>query len=110
MSTVSLPSYIAPSLNRIPSYTAEPGNFEHRIALGDRLRIRPSGNFIKESKGGGVRLRLSSQEENIALPLYGASDVVEGVVELSKPEGVTSVEVQESHYCAPFYFSQRYLN
>ncbi|KAF8903178.1 hypothetical protein CPB84DRAFT_1814790 [Gymnopilus junonius] len=85
MSTVSLPSYVAPSLNRIPSYSAEPGDFEHRIALGDRFRIRPTGIFVKESKGGGVKLRLSSQEENIALP---------GVVELSKPEGVTSVEIE----------------
>ena len=110
MSTVSLPSYVAPSLNRTPSYSAEPGDFEHRLALGERLRIRPSGSFVKESKGGAIRLRLSSQEENITLPVYGASDVVEGVVELSKPDGVTSVEVQESDCCASLHFSQRWLN
>ncbi|KDR82877.1 hypothetical protein GALMADRAFT_238510 [Galerina marginata CBS 339.88] len=94
MSTVSLPSYIAPSLNQIPSYSAEPHSYEQRLALGDRLRARPSGNFIKQSKGGGIRLRLSAQENNVALPIYGSTDVVEGTVELSRPEAVTSVEVQ----------------
>jgi hypothetical protein len=94
MSTVSLPSYVAPSLNRTPSYSAEPGDYEHRLAIGDRLRPRPSGNFITESKGGGIRLRLSAQEDNVALPIYGSTNLVEGTVELSKPESVKSVEVK----------------
>jgi len=99
MSTVSPPSYVDPSLHRTPSYSAEPAYHEQRIALADRLRPRPSGNFIKESKGGGVRLRLNAQEDNVALPVYGSNGVVEGTVELSKPEGVTSVEVK---VCALF--------
>ncbi|KAF9483515.1 hypothetical protein BDN70DRAFT_799620 [Pholiota conissans] len=96
MSTVSLPSYIDPSspLNRTPSYSLEPHDYERRIALADRLRPRPSGNFVKESKGGGVRLRLTAQEDNVELPVYGLGDHVSGTVELSKTEGITSVEVK----------------
>ncbi|KAF8967179.1 hypothetical protein BDZ97DRAFT_1656721 [Flammula alnicola] len=96
MSTVSLPSYVghAPSLNRTPSYSAEPHDYEQRIALADHLRPRPSGDFIKESKGGGIRLRLTAQEDNVTLPVYGTADHVGGIVELSKTEGITSVEVK----------------
>ncbi|KAJ3504111.1 hypothetical protein NLJ89_g8111 [Agrocybe chaxingu] len=94
MSTASLPSYVAPSVNRIPSYSAEPHDHEQRIALADRLRPRPSGTFIKELKGGGVRLRLTMQEDNAPLPIYGSGSQVEGYVDLSKLEGITSVEVK----------------
>ncbi|KAF4617594.1 hypothetical protein D9613_005955 [Agrocybe pediades] len=93
MSTTSLPSYIAPSLTT-PTYSAEPHFLEQRLALAERIRHRPSGDFVKESKSGGVRLRLSAQEQNATLPIYGSSDTVKGVVELSKTTGVTSVEVQ----------------
>ncbi|KAH9480633.1 hypothetical protein JR316_0007233 [Psilocybe cubensis] len=94
MSTVSLPSYIAPSVHRAPSYSAEPNQYEQRLAFVDRLRARPSSDFVKESKGGGVRLRLSAQDDNASLPVYGLSDVVEGTVELTKTEAVTCVEVK----------------
>lgn len=94
MSTASLPSYVAPSFDRTPSYSAEPHEYEQRIALADRLRPRPSGNFVKESKNGGVKLRLSAQEDNLALPVYGSGGRVEGTVELTKPSSVGSVEVK----------------
>lgn len=96
MSTANLPHYsdLANLLNRTPSYSVEPQDSERRIALADRQRARPSGNFVKESKGGGVRLRLTSQEENIDLPVYGVADRVSGTVELSKTENVTCVEVK----------------
>lgn len=94
MSTASLPSYAEPILNRTPSYSLEPHFHEQRIALVERLRPRPSGDFIKESKGGGVRLRLTAQEDDVELPVYGATDHVAGAVEFTKPEGVTSVEVK----------------
>jgi len=94
MSTISLPSYIAPSVHSTPSYSAEPHHYEQRLAFADRNRPRPSGDFIKESKGAGIRLRLSAQEENATLPVYGSSDTVKGVVELSKTTGITRVEVQ----------------
>ncbi|PPQ92855.1 hypothetical protein CVT25_004343 [Psilocybe cyanescens] len=94
MSTASLPSYIAPSLHNTPSYSAEPHQYEQRLAFADRARPRPSGDFVKESKGGGVRLRLTAQDDNATLPIYGSSDAVEGTVELTKTEAVTSVEVK----------------
>ena len=94
MSTNSLPSYLSPSLNRVPSYSAEPHDYEQRIALVGRLRPRPSGSFVKESKNGDVRLRLSSQEDNINLPIYEPRGVVEGTVELSKTDGIQSVKVK----------------
>jgi hypothetical protein len=96
MSAVSLPSYVDHTnpLNRTPSYSLEPHDYERRIALADRLHPRPSGNFVKESKGGNVRLRLTAQEDNVELPVYGLRDHVSGTVELSKTEGITSVEVK----------------
>lgn len=97
MSTANLPNYeseLANPLNRAPSYSVEPNDFERRIALADRLRTRPTGTFVKESKGGGVRLRLKAQEDNIQLPVYGVADHVSGTVELSKTESVTCVEVK----------------
>ncbi|OCH92618.1 hypothetical protein OBBRIDRAFT_865684 [Obba rivulosa] len=93
MSTTSLPSYVSPSLTRIPSYSAEPHAFEQRLALSG-LRQRPTGDFVKQSKSGGVRLRLTEQEDNVSLPVYGNGAAVEGTVNLAKPENVTSVEVQ----------------
>ncbi|GLB38635.1 hypothetical protein LshimejAT787_0505000 [Lyophyllum shimeji] len=94
MSTSSLPSYVAPSFSQTPSYSAEPHQHEQRIALADRSRPRPTGDFVKKSTNGDARLRLTAQENNIELPTYGAQSCVEGVVELSKVEHITSVEVK----------------
>lgn len=94
MSTLSLPSLAPPSINATPAYTAEPQDFEQRIALADRLRPRPAGNFVKNSKKGEVSLRLNAQEEDAILPVYGSGGLVEGTVQLAKTEGVTSVEVK----------------
>ncbi|KAJ3553978.1 hypothetical protein NM688_g3342 [Phlebia brevispora] len=95
MSTTSLPSYLPPSLNffRTPTYTAEPQAFEQRLAL-NRAQPRPSGAITKQSRSGGVSLRFLAQESNTALPVYGHGGVVEGTVEIAKPEGVHSVEVK----------------
>lgn len=102
MSTTSLPSYAPPSLasssyTRIPSYTAEPRAFEQRLAL-NRAHPRPSGEFTKQSRSGGVGLRFLAQERDTTLPVYGNAGVIEGVVEIAKPEGVHSVEVKVRHY------------
>ena len=96
MSTTSLPSYTAPLLGRTPSYTAEPQAYEQRLAL-NRLRARPSSEFTKQSKSGGIALRFLGQEENAAYPVYGVSDVIEGIVDISKTDGVHSVDVKVSH-------------
>lgn len=93
MSTASLPSYAAPLLERTPTYTAEPQAFEQRLAL-NRLRPRPSGEFTKQSKSGTLALRLFAQDNNASLPVYGAGALIDGAVEIARPEGVNSVEVK----------------
>ncbi len=93
MSTTSLPGYLFPTYTRTPAYTAEPQGYEQRLAL-NRVQARPSGDFVKSSKSGGISLRLTSQDRNAELPIYGCSSSVEGVVHLSKPDNVTAVELK----------------
>ena len=87
------PSYANLAPIPIPSYTAEPQLDEYRLAVHHR-RIRPSGDFVKHSKNGGFSLRLIGQEEDASQPVYGNGGSVEGTVNVSKPEGVLSVEVK----------------
>lgn len=97
-SAANPPSYIDHrTLERAPTYTAEPHVDEARIAFGLRNRSLPIGNFIKESKGGGVILRLNAQEDDVELPVYGLNGQVDGVVELLKIDSVESVEVKVSN-------------
>lgn len=92
MSTTSLPNYV-PSFSRIPSYSAEPQEYEQRLAL-NRPAPRPVGDFVKQSKGGNVSLRLFAQEDNVSLPVYGSGAAVEGAINFTKTDGVTAVEVK----------------
>jgi hypothetical protein len=108
MSTTSLPSYIAPPASAFPptpTYTAEPQASEQRIAHNPALRLRPSSEFTKQSKAGGIALRLLSQEENISLPVYGIGDVVDGIVDITKTDGVHAVDVKVStpYMCVPYF-------
>lgn len=102
MSAHSLLSYADPpgSLHRAPSYTEEPLESEQRIALSDRLRSRPAGSFVKHSKHGHARLKLTAQEDGVTIPVYGVGGSVEGTVELDagKVEGVASVEVKVRYH------------
>ena len=98
MSASGLPAYRPATLVRSPAspvYTPEPQAYEQRLAL-NRIRERPSTEFVKQSKTGGVSLRLSEQEDNASLPVYGCGDSVEGMVDLAKPESASSVEVRVS--------------
>lgn len=92
MSTTSLPSYRAVNPH-IPSYTAEPQAYERRLAV-NRLRPRPSGEYVKQSKGSGISLRLVAQDSNVSLPVYGCGSSIVGTVEIPRPDGVTAVEVK----------------
>lgn len=99
MSLASLPSYAeAPSIPLAeidtPAYTAEPQPHEQRIGHNRVLRAKPSGEFVKQTKNGAVCLRLFSQQHNAKLPSYGLAGKVEGVVVISKPDGITSVDVK----------------
>ncbi|OSD07311.1 hypothetical protein PYCCODRAFT_1359167 [Trametes coccinea BRFM310] len=93
MSTTSLPSYVPPAFTRIPSYSAEPHEYEQRLAW-SRPPRRPAGDFVKQSRSGNASLRLFAQEDNVNLPVYGTGEAVEGAVTLAKTEGVTAVEVK----------------
>jgi hypothetical protein len=119
MSTASLPTYAVAAL-QTPSYNAEPHLHETSLAHGRR----PSGaafaqthphafaetapllpaEFVKESKRGGLRLRLqvsAQADENVAVPVFGARGPVEGTVELVKPQDLASVAVR----VRAFFFS-----
>ena len=99
MSFSGLPSYaetsVIPSIeNGTPAYTAEPQPHEQRIGQ-NGLLTRLSGEFVKQTKNGAVTLRLLSQKRDARLPTYGlAGQVLEGTVIVSKPEGITSVDVK----------------
>jgi hypothetical protein len=108
MATAHLPSYAEPfdSFSRTPSYSAEPGLYEQRLALNARSLPQPTGSFLKSSKHGDVKLRLAAQEDKLDLPVYGAGSVVEGVVELTKTDSISSVEIK---VCNAIFDSARVL-
>ncbi|KAI0077850.1 hypothetical protein K474DRAFT_1041851 [Panus rudis PR-1116 ss-1] len=94
MSAESLPRYsFNPSFSRTPSYSAEPHEYEQRIALNRSQTRPPSGDFVKQSKSAGISLRLTAQD-SASLPVYGCGASVDGKVDISKPEGVFGVEVK----------------
>jgi len=92
MYTTRPPSYAGPfdSLSRSPSYSAVPRPHEQRLAPNGQ----PVGNFLKSSKNGDIKLRLIQEEDNRDLPVYGSGGVVEGVVELTRTENISSVQVR----------------
>ena len=95
MSTTSLPSYARNSLSRIPSYSAEPQAYEQRLAWSGRNPVlRPSAEFVKQSRSGGISLRLKDQEANVNLPVYGCGALITGTVDLAKADGIAAVEVK----------------
>ncbi|KAF5380687.1 hypothetical protein D9757_007043 [Collybiopsis confluens] len=93
MSTASLPSYyLVPLLPQTPAYTQEPLENERRLALSDRLRPRPSGTFVKQSKGGDLKLRVNEQDGPV--PAYGSGGIIDGAIDIAKTEGISSVEIK----------------
>ena len=97
MPDASLPEYTAPPSQLLsPMYTAIPRAHEYRLALNPRLRANRSRSFVKQTKSGNVSLRLVDQDDRVALPVYGLGASVQGIVEINKIEGITSVEVQVS--------------
>jgi hypothetical protein len=51
---------------------------------------------VKQSRNGGVSLRLSAQADDATLPVYGSGASVRGTVDLSESrlEGLASVEIR----------------
>lgn len=100
MSTPHLPSYAeSPEFfGRTPSYSAEPGLYEQRLALNARSLPRPTGNFVKTSKHEDVKLRLAAQDDKLELPVYNIGASVEGAVELTKADSISSVELKVTSF------------
>ena len=101
MSTASLPRYTADT-RPTPMYSAEPPPFESQhpraetpsfVASAATARP-PGGQFVKESKGGNLRLRLYRQTDNATVPVFGIRGPVEGTLQLSKPKGLVFVAVR----------------
>ncbi|KAH8118425.1 hypothetical protein DFH11DRAFT_1723335 [Phellopilus nigrolimitatus] len=77
----------------LPSYHYELPDTEQLLAQRPRAR-RPQGNFVKNSRSGGVVLRLVGQNDDVTLPEYGRGGLVEGTVELKNVDSVLSVDVK----------------
>ena len=95
----------------LPAYTAEPRRgHEHRLLIHDPPNVPLSvpdssrqwrEQFAKHSKSGGVTLKISNQRSNVPLPVHlgGSNNPIQGSVDLTKTENVTSVDLKE---CATF--------
>lgn len=94
MSTAIPSWYCEPTVNRAPSYSVEPNTYEHRLALNERALPRPTGTFVKSSKTGEARLKLTGQDPDAQFPVYGSAGHVTGAIEVSKPEGISHVELK----------------
>jgi hypothetical protein len=101
MSTLSLPRFSVDSF-QAPLYSADPllceaGIYRARSPPSTVMAATPhppGGEFVKESKGGNLRLRLYRQSENATVPVFGIRGPVEGTLELSKPKGLVFVAVR----------------
>lgn len=93
---VILPGYPTPSSQvRSPAYPAAPHAQEYRLAHNSRLNPnRLPREFVKQTRNGGVSLRLAGQGDQLTLPVYGYGASVEGTLDIHKRDGITSVEVQ----------------
>src|SRR6267154_5064910 len=99
MSAATLPGYptTPPSQVHSPAYTVAPQAHEYRLAHNARLRPNRSlREFVRQTKNGGVSLRLAGQDDRATHPVYGYGASVEGTLDIHKRDGITSVEVQVS--------------
>ncbi|KAF7362598.1 hypothetical protein MVEN_00608600 [Mycena venus] len=76
-----------------PSYSAEPGLDEQRLAIHARSLPRATGTFTISSGNGNATLCLTAQEDKIELPVYGTGAVVAGTVELTKTDNISAIEI-----------------
>jgi hypothetical protein len=105
MSSLSLASYAAePLLNEMRFSQAPPSPFPE-ITL-----ARPGAEFVKDSRRGSVRLRLSGQaHDNVAVPVFGIRGPVKGTVELLKPEGLSFVVVRVRAFLLSLFAPRRHF-
>ena len=111
MSTFSLPGYTVDAALQTPAYSAEPQLHETTLSRGRPssgafalVAVTPppsiaSAEFVKESKRGSLRLRLSGQaSDNVAVPVYSTRGPVEGTLELLKTQDLAYVAVRVSNF------------
>jgi hypothetical protein len=91
----------------LPAYTPEPRRgYEQRLLIHETPNVPLSvsspprqwrDQFVKQSKSGGVTLKVFNQRSNAPLPVChgGTNNPVRGCVDLAKTEGVISVELKE---------------
>ena len=91
----------------LPPYTAEPRRgYEQTLHMQETPIVPLSipnpprqwrDQFVKQSKSGGVTLKVSNQRYNVPFPIHhgGTKNPVRGCVDLAKTENVTSVELKE---------------
>lgn len=87
------------STTSLPSYHADTRDNEHLLA--SRLRVRrPYSTFVKNSRSGGVVLRLQGQQDTTVagLPEYGPGAIIEGTVELRSADSVQSADIKVRIY------------
>lgn len=90
MSTLSLPS-CTPDHNYSPTYSTESQQYERRLVP---PRQRLSSKFVKQSRSGELSLRLAAQVDGVTTPMYALRELVEGTVEIAKPDGLAYVAVE----------------
>lgn len=56
---------------------------------------------MKNSRTGGVVLRLTGQHDDATLPEYSRGALIDGTVELKNTESILSIEVK---VCKPLHF------
>ncbi|EAU85980.2 hypothetical protein CC1G_03003 [Coprinopsis cinerea okayama7 len=95
MSTTSLLSQRPTDSVHRSGYSYEP--HDYRVVLTGGLPstgMPATGTFVKQSRNGNASLRLFAQAGDADLPVYDAAGPVEGLVELSRTENVSRVEVK----------------
>lgn len=82
----------------LPSYRYEPRDSEHLLSRRRQVREAPRGNFSRNTKSGGLVMRLTGLESENSLPEYNPGEIARGVLELkSQPLGsIISVDVKVS--------------
>ncbi|KAF8518926.1 hypothetical protein BU17DRAFT_90403 [Hysterangium stoloniferum] len=85
-----LPAYSP--VGETPQYTAEPRADEERVQINRRVVREQSGVYVEKNKH--LTLALTNQAPNCTEPTYGKGATVQGAINLTKQEGISSVEVK----------------
>ncbi|KAF7339029.1 Kinase-like protein [Mycena venus] len=82
-------------IHSLPSFlSSSSADDEQCRAIYVRSLPQATGTFIVTSSNDNVKLHLTAQEDKIELPVYGTGGVLAGIVELTKTENISSVEVK----------------